>query len=154
MPAVAEAKIEGQIAAPRRFQLPDMDRQREWLMPRLQKAYVHLNDRQLIGWLRAIVYSQEFMFLFSDDCCGLFQVMSAHTLSPQPVIYERFVFIADKDSVTLQQRAGDFYHEVRRWAEHHGAGAIIVEQMTDVPHEVIRDRLGRLLQRQEWFYKL
>ena len=150
---IVEATPEPDTSTLRRFELPDMDRHR-WMLDRLRVAYPHLNDRQLIGWLRAMIYSSEFQFLFQDRSVALFQIMSAHTLSPQPVVYERFVFCADKDSVADQAQASMFYVEAQKWGRFNAAGAIIVEQCTDVPHEMIRERMGRLLTRQEVFNKL
>ena len=157
MPATAE-KLEElpsvDTSSLRRFEIPDLDRHREWFLPRIRAAYKHLNDRQLVGWLRGICHSNEFQFLYQDTCVGMFQIMSAHTLMPQPTIYERFVFCADKDNVEHQKQAAQFYAEAAKWGRFQAAGAIIVEQMSDVPHEMIRAVTGRLMTRQEVYHPL
>jgi len=155
MPSIAADKIvDIDYSSLRRFELPDIDRHGVWLFPRLRTAYKHLNDRQLIGWLRAICYSPEYQFNFQEHSVALFQIMAAHTLSPQPIIYERFVFAADKDNPEHVAQASMFYPEAAKWGRHQGAGALIVEQISDVPHELIRDRLGRVLERKEMFFPL
>lgn len=159
MPAVALAEkvepvsIEPDFSTLRRFELPDMDRHAAWFTDRIRKAF-EMNDRQLIGWLRTMVFSNEHLFLFQDHSVAMFQIMSAHTLQPQPVIYERFVFAEDKENAEHVAQASMFYVEAMKWGRHLGADAVIVEQRSDVPHEMIRERMGRLLTRQEVFYRL
>jgi hypothetical protein len=138
----------------RRFQVPDLDRHQGWLLPRFKAAYPQVTDRERAGWLRGIIYQNEYLFLFQDSCVALFQVMRGHTLAPQAVIMEHFVWCEDKDNAEHQAQAANFYSEVQTWAKHQGAGTIIVEINSDVPHDMIKERLGRLFTRQEIFARL
>ena len=64
------------------------------------------------------------------------------------------MFCEDKDNPEHVEQALHFYTEVAKWAKHQGAKTIIVEELSDVPHEMIKDRMGRLLNRQQVFHKV
>lgn len=143
------------ISTLRRFEIPDLDRHRGWMIGRLKTAYPHLNDANLIGWLRGIIYSAEYFFRFNTNSVALFQAVSVNTLAASPVIQELFVFCEDAKNAEHQRQAAQFYVDAQTWAQHHGASAMIVEEMTDVPHEMIAEVLpGRLLTRQQVFCKV
>lgn len=154
MPAVATQLKTVDTASFRRFQIPDLDRHRGWLIARLKTAYPHLNDINLVGWLRGAIWNPEYLFLYQDNSVALFQVMSSHTLSPQPLVEERFVFCEDKENADHVAQAAEFYAEVRKWAKHQNVGVIIVEEQSDVPHEMVKEKLGRLLERKQIFHKV
>lgn len=154
MPAAIALAVPDTVSLPtmtRRFDIPDLDRHKMWLLPRLYKAYPHLNERSLIGWLRSVIYSNEYLFLFQDDAVALAQCMSAHTMQPKPVVEERFVFVRDIESKEQAEAASEFYTQFAVWAKHHGAEVVIVEEMSDVPHEQIGKKLGRIFTRQQLF---
>ena len=152
MPAVA-TKITD-VSSLRRFQVPDLDRHRGWMIGRLKTAYAHLNDANLVGWIRNVIYNAEYLFLYQDNSAALFQVLSSHTLRPDPLVQESFVFCEDKENPDHVEQAANFYIEVAKWAKHQGAKTIIVEELTDVPHEIIKEKIGRLLNRQQVFHKV
>lgn len=152
MPAVA-LKVTDESSL-RRFQVPDLDRHRGWMIARLKAAYPHLNDANLVGWIRNVIYSPEYLFLYQENSAALFQVISSHTLQPQPLVEERFVFVEDKENKDHIEQAAAFYTEVAKWSKHQGATTIVVEELSDVPHEMIKDKLGRLLTRQQVFHKV
>ncbi len=153
--AAAEKLPPLDVLSLRRFQLPDLDRHRGWLIGRIKTAFPHLHEATMVGWLRATIYNNEFLFLFQNNSVALFQVVSAHSLSPAPAVEERFVFCEKPDDVDHQRQAAQFYVEAQRWAFHHGADAMVIEERTDVPHEMIAEVLpGRLLNRQQVFCKV
>jgi hypothetical protein len=125
----------------RRFGLADLSQHGAWVLPRLIKAYPHLNERTAAGWLRGILESDEFLFLYQPHSVGCAQIMRAHTLAPNAVVYERFVFAQSEDHL---EEAAAFYEEFKRWAKLLSARTIIVEECTDVLHEQIRARLGTI----------
>ena len=138
----------------RRFQVPDLDRHRGWMIARLKTAYPHLNDANLVGWIRNVIYNAEYLFLYQDNSAALFQVKSSHTLRPEPLVQESFVFCEDKDNPEHVEQASNFYAEVAKWSKHQGAKTIIVEELSDVPHEMIKERLGRVFTRQQQFARV
>lgn len=150
-PALA---IKTDVSSLRRFQVPDLDRHRAWMIGRLKVAYPHLNDANLVGWIRNVIYSPEYLFLYQDNSAALFQVLSSHTLQPEPIVQERFVFCEDKENPEHTTQAAEFYAEAKKWAKHQGASTLIVEELSDVPHEMIKERIGRLLPRQQVFHKI
>lgn len=138
----------------RRFQLPDIDRHARWLMPRMLQAYPHLDGRGVLGFVNGLIYSNEYLFLYQPHSVALAQMMSAHTLSPKAVVWERFVWVEDRDDKTQIEEAAGFYDEMHRWAKATGCETIIVEEATDVPHETIKQHLGRIFTRQQQFARV
>lgn len=149
--AVSQPVIDPQV---RRFELPDLDRHGGWLMARFLGAFPHLNARQAQGFLKGMVYSNEYLFLYQDHGCALAQVMSDHVLAGQPVIWERFVWIEDPEDAMQQEAASYFYEHIYKWAKRQGVETIIVEEMSDVPHELVKTRLGRVFVREQKFARV
>jgi hypothetical protein len=148
--AAPALKIDTDIAPPRRFQLPDLDRHGRWLLDRMLKVFPHRTERNLIGWLRGILYSNEFLFLYQEHGVALATVMQAHPLSPKMYVQEIFVL----SEPGFELLAAGFYDEFAMWAKRQGLDTIVVEEMSDVPHEAIKERLGRLFQRTVNFARL
>src|SRR5262245_6892951 len=85
-------------ANPRRFELPDLDRHGGWLVERLARAFFkttqsenalpagQTNSSQLASFLKGVVYSNEFHFLYLDHAVGLAQIDPVGTLSALPLI--------------------------------------------------------------------
>ena len=138
----------------RRFEIGDVSRHGAWLLPRLLAAFPHLTNRELQGWLRGLIYSPESLFLYQDNSVALAQRVGSHTLSPKPVVQERFVFAEDKTNDTHVAQAANFYSEFERWAKNQSIESILVEELTDVPHDAIKERLGRLYTRQQVFARV
>lgn len=142
------------IALPvtRRFELPDLDTHAGWLVPRLLELCPHMNARGMASYLRGLLYSPDYLFLFQDNAVALAQVVSEHAMAAQPVLWERFVFAREPKYVP---GAAVFYDEFRRWAKMKGIAVMIVEEASDVPHETIKDRLNkRLFTRQQVFARI
>ncbi|MFA5897719.1 MAG: hypothetical protein WC829_01270 [Hyphomicrobium sp.] len=138
----------------RRFDTADLSQHGAWVVPRMLQAFPHLNERGVASFLQTIIYNNEYLLLFSDDGIALAQVMSAHTLTAKPVVQERFVWVADKEDKDQIKRGAEFYVEFYRWAKTHGAEVIVVEENTDIPHELIKEKLGRIFTRQQQFARL
>ena len=138
----------------RRFELPDLDTHAKWVLPRLLAAYPHLNERSVLNWLRAILYNNEYMFLYTDHAVGLAQVVAGHTLAPKSVVQERFVWVENKDDKQQISDAAQFYTHFHIWATHLGADVIVVEEMSDVPHDMIKEKVGRIFIRQQQFARV
>jgi hypothetical protein len=134
----------------RRFGLADLTRH-AWVLPRLLKAYPHLTERSVYGWLQNIIYSSEYLFLFREHGVALAEVIHSHTLSQAPTIHERFV-LAESEAYAAD--AAEFYTEFLNWARSHGAKGIIVEELSDVPHDLIRGKLGTIYNRQQKFARV
>jgi hypothetical protein len=135
------------IAEPiRRFTVADLTLHGLWMIKRLLKAYPQQTDRSIAGWLRSLD-GNDSLFLATDSAVGLFQVTKLNSLAAKPVVLERFVFAMEGH----ETEAVEFYGEAERWAKTMGVEEIIVEAMTDVPHEMIKEKLGRLYIRQQTF---
>ena len=137
----------------RRFDLADLSRHGKWLVPRLVQA-LELPEARLGGWLRSLIDSREFLFLTQDHSCGCAEVQLVNGLADKPVVRERFVFVEDinnKDHVT---EAAAFYDEFLKWAKSLGADTLLVEELTDVPDSMIKDKLGRIFIREQRFARV
>ena len=138
----------------RRFDTADLSKHGAWIMPRMLQAYPHLNERGVATFLQNIMWNNEYLLLYSDTGVALAQVMSAHTLTAKPIIYERFVWVEDKENKEQIKQAAEFYVEFYRWAKSQSAEVIIVEENSDVPHELIKEKLGRIFTRQQQFARI
>ena len=134
----------------RRFALPDLSTHGTWLLPRLEQSFPHLNQRFILGWIRNLLYDNANLFLYQDHSVALFQLTSVYSLAPKPEIIERFVFCQEG----FQKEASNFYEEVGRWAKSQGVEKVWVEELSDVPHEMIKDKIGRIFQRQQQFARV
>jgi hypothetical protein len=143
------------LGAVRRFELPDLDYHVSWFMARFLKAYPHLNERQAIGMLRSVIYQNDYMMLFHDNGVALAQTMSAHALDANPVIWERFVWARDPKNPSHVAACAQFYDRFKTWAKNQGINIIHVEESSDVPRDMIKERLGgRLMETVQRFARL
>ena len=147
-------KLVSPAPAIRRFDTADLSRHGKWIMPRMLQAFPHLNERGVATFLQNINYNNDYLFLYSDNGVALAQVMSAHSLDAKPIVYERFVWVEDKEDKEQIKHAAEFYTEFYRWAKSQSAAVIIVEENTDVPHDMIKEKLGRIFTRQQQFARL
>ena len=138
----------------RRFDLPDLDRHAAWFMPRFLKNYPHLNERAAIGFLRGVIYHNEFKFMFQEKGAALFQMMGAHSLDATQVVWERFVWVADPENKAYTDAAAFFYKDALQWCKFKSVDIMMVEQNTDVPHEMIRQQIGRLYATEQKFARV
>ena len=138
----------------RRFEMADLTAHGKWLLPRLQLSFPLMTERGGGSWLQSIIYSNEYLFLFAEHACALAQVISAHTLQPKPMVFERFVWVENKDDPQQIADAAQFYTHFHVWAQHLGCDVMIVEELTDVPHDMIKEKIGRIFIRQQSFAKV
>jgi hypothetical protein len=127
----------------RRFELPDMEAHR-WFLPRFLREYPHLNERSAIGFLRGILYSNEFLFLYQEHGVALAQAMGSGGLEPEPIVWERFVWVENPADVSQQQAASLFYPRIAKWAKTMGVKVVHLENKTDVHHDLIKAQVGRV----------
>lgn len=149
-----EKKPEPQAPATRRLQRPDLDTHGRWLLDRFQKAYPHVSPSNAAGWLSALIFNNECMFLFQPNAVGLAQIERSHTLAPSPIVRERFVWAREPRYV---EEASWMYVEFDKWAKRIGADTMLVcEGLTDVPPELISKRLGnrRIFETKQRFMKV
>lgn len=136
--------------ATRRFEIADLNKHGGWIIRRLQKARPSLSDPQIMQWLKSMIYSNEHLFLYQEHGCALAQTVREETLAGTPVVKERFVFAEEGHA----DAAAEFYGQFLQWAKNQGVTTIVVEEMTDVPHDLIKEKLGRLFERKQVFARL
>lgn len=149
--------VENTLPTIRRFDTADLSQHGKWILPRFIASYPHMNEWMAATFLRNLCswgFRNEWLFLYSQTGVALAQVMSAHSLDPQPVVYERFVWVENKEDKEQLKQAAEFYTEILRWAKSQSAEAIIVEENTDVPHDLIKEKLGRIFMSQQQFARL
>ena len=143
MPATAE-KLEPTPIDIRRFSEADLSEHGGWIMKRLMERYPQHNERSIANFLRGLLNSNEHLFLYQDHAVALAQVVRTFTLEALPVVQERFVWAEDPNNVLHVNAAAVFYERFADWAKSMETDKIVVEEMTDVPHEKIKEKLGRL----------
>ena len=136
-----------------RFELGDLPRHGGWLIPRLVAA-LELPEQRLAGWLRSLIESNEHLFLAQEHSVALAEMQRANGLADKPIVKERFVFAEDRENAVHVKEAADFYDNFRRWAKDLGAEVIVVQELSDVPADMIKEKLGRIFQRQQQFARV
>lgn len=138
----------------RRFERPDIDRHAAWFIPRLLKSYPHLTERSIQTWLLNILNSNEFMFLFQDHAIALAQTVQ-YGLRSEAIVEEQFVWCEDASNKEWLADAAYFYDHFYEWAKRKGLSTVVVEESSDVPHDAVREKLGkRLFERKLIFAKV
>ena len=137
-------------APARRFEIPDIDRHGGWVLERLQKVYKDKTPQQIVAFLRGAVYSNEMLFLYKEHGVALAAIWRPHPLEPKPIIQEVFV-LAEPG---FEAEAADFYDNIAEWARRQDIDTILVEELSDVPHEAIKEKLGRVFTKTINFAKL
>jgi hypothetical protein len=154
MPQPALKILETTPPAIRRFSTADLSKHGGWVMQRLLKKYPTRDERFMANFLNGLIYSNECLFLYQDHAVALAQVVNTYSLESKPLVQERFVWCEDPDNALYVADAAHFYDEFARWAKDQRLDKIIVQESSDVPHEKIKDRLGRLYQAQLTFARL
>ncbi len=126
----------------RRFERPDIERHGAWLVPRFTAAFPHLNSYQAMSFMVNVLYSNEFMFLYQPHGVALAQLLLEQTLQPEPMVWERFVFLEDPKDQRHIAEGVEFYREFERWTRQKQAKLLVVEQCSDVPRDAIKETLG------------
>jgi hypothetical protein len=149
---MAQVQVLSKVAGPgitvtavepsRRFQLPDLDTHGRWIIARLLKVYPHRTERDLIGFLRGIIGSNDYLFLYRDCGVALATVAKTNPLVLKSHVEEIFVWVAPGHNPT---EAAPFYEDFAQWTRHQSLDVLIVEEQTDVPHEVIKATLDKRL---------
>lgn len=138
----------------RRFERPDIDRHAAWFIPRLLKSFPHLTERSVYTWLLNILDSNEFMFLFQDHAIALAQTVQ-YGLRSEAIVEEQFVWCEKSTDKEQQADAVYFYDHFYQWAKRKGLSTVVVEESSDVPHEMVREKLNkRLFERKLIFAKV
>ncbi len=149
-------KLVEEMPAPtiRRFNSADLSTHGAWILPRMLQTYKNMNERAAASFLQNIEFNNEYLFLYHEHGVALAQIMSAHALDAKPIVYERFVWVRDKDDKEQIKHAANFYTEFYKWAKAQSVEVIIVEENTDVPHDMIKEKLGRIFTRQQQFARV
>ena len=111
-------------------------------------------EQRLAGWLRSLIESNEHLFLSQENSVALAEVQRANGLADKPLVRERFVLACDPQNVAHQKEAADFYDEFRRWAKNLDSGVILVQELSDVPADMIKDKFGRIFERKQQFVRV
>jgi hypothetical protein len=133
----------------RRFSEADLSMHGQWILRRLQQVHPTNSERSLVGWLRNLNFDNASLFLATDNGVALFQVTSWFTLAAKPVVIERFVFAMEGYTA----EAAEFYTEAVKWTKIQSIETLIVKELSDVPKNLIKEKVGDLYTRQQFFAK-
>ncbi len=138
----------------RRFERPDIDKHATWFIPRLLKSYAHLNERSAYTWLLNILTANDFMFLYFEHGIALAQAVQ-YGLRAEAVVEEQFVWIEDPLDKDMQADVAFAYTHFYEWAKRKGLSILIVEENSDIPHDLVARTLDkRLFERKQIFAKV
>ena len=155
--AVAEKKpftLERDPPFIRRFERPDIDKHAAWFIPRMVKAFPHLNERSIYTWLLNILTSNEFMFLYLEHGIALAQTVQ-FGLSAEAVVQEQFVWVENPMDKEMVADAAHVYPHFHEWARRKGLTVLIVCENSDVPRDLVSDALrARLFDKKQSFVKV
>lgn len=141
--AEAAEKIEVREPAPvRRFEIPDLSKHGPWLMKRFAVEFRDIHERQIAGYLRGLIESAEYMFLYQDHAVALAQLVHLPGFRMRRIVQERFVWVEDKADRDQLDAAADMYIHMKDFAKRRDAESIFVCENTDVPKNLIENRLG------------
>ena len=145
-----------ELPAVRRFELADIAQHARWLLPRIVRAYPHLNERTALGFLNNILYNSDYFICYQPHAVGLMQVERSHMLTPDAIVREKFVWVEDPKNEAHVDEAVAFYGEFARWGERFGAKIMIVCENSDVPVEKLRAVFPgtRLFTREQKFLRI
>jgi hypothetical protein len=140
-------KIEEPVHKPavvRRFELADLSKHGPWLLKRFAVSFPEVGERVVAGYLRGLIESAEYMFLYQDHAVALAQIVHYPGFKITRIVQERFVWCEDKTDKDQLECAADFYDHILQFAKRRDAERIIVCENTDVPKAMIEAKLGRL----------
>ena len=90
----------------------------------------------------------------NGEAFGAAEALLGRVLAEAPHLRERFVLAENPDDTTHVKEAAAFYDEFKRWAKNIGAEILIVEEFSNVPHDLIKEKLGRIFTREQQFARV
>lgn len=125
----------------RRMQLPDVMQKGVWLVGELKERFKS-TEGEMINWMRSITVTpgNEFMFIRTDHAIALAHCLR-EPLSSRPIVQEQFVLVEDEK---YMEEGGYLYECLKRWALNLQAYQLRVENFTNVPRQMVKERLGDL----------
>ena len=136
----AEEKNGGKLRdfASWRMSRVDLDEVIEWLIGRLAKVYPGKTKTEILGWLRGVCESNEYLFIRSSRALALVQIVQEPLLPPRAE--ERFVFAMDGG----KEHAAALYHDIKRWCVNTGLDEYVISRATDIDEGRIESRMGKV----------
>lgn len=135
----AVEEVEHVAATPtRRLQVPDLERHGNWIIERLRQAFPYRNERELLGWLRGVIDSNDYCFLYQEHGVALATRVRNHPLEQRAHVQEIFCFARPGHEAS----AAAFYDDFKRWAKFSDIQVLVLSDLTDIPMDIIKDRLG------------
>lgn len=120
----------------RRFEVPDLSTHGQWIIDRLIKAFPNRNQRDLVGWLKEICWSNEYFFRCRPHAVALAHLQRPHPLAPKNHVKVIFAF-AQKG---FENEGAAFYDEIMQWAKSLDVDVVELTDLSDVPGEMLKDR--------------
>jgi hypothetical protein len=127
-----------------RFGPADLTTHARWMMPRLMELYPHRNEFAIATFLKSLCDRNDCLFWRQPHSVCLAEVIQVFTLDPKPILMERFVWCEDRQNYHHVEEAAWFYDHMRSWAASADIEKMYIERSSDVPHEKITERVGRL----------
>lgn len=132
----------------RRVQRPDLEEMRPEIRRRLAVKYPHVDEAPMFAFLMSCLDSNEFFFIRNAGAVGL-GMIDRRPLYP-PRVVEKFCLALYGDAAA----AVEVTRAIVKWAFGMDMREVVLEQMSDVPREKIKELYGRVLSREERFIRI
>lgn len=135
IPPIADEKM----PTVRPFGMVDIGTHAPWLVEKLREWYPHLNQANIVGWLRMLMGNNECMFLRTDHAAGLVMIMH----EPMSAVFSvREVWSVVQPG--FESEAEAMLKEYFRWSKLHGATWLERSGDTDITQEQWRKAFGKV----------
>ena len=128
----------------RRLGPADLTDKSAWILQRLQLLYPRKSEQVLANWMRMLANRNDCLCVRSEHAVALAEVVVLNLMDDHPVVYERFVWCENRQSINHIDEAAVLYEEMKRWAKSMSIEKVIVNQSSDVPKERIKEVFRRL----------
>lgn len=123
----------------RPFGMADIGSHAPWLVEKLREWYPHLNQSNIVGWLRTAMGNNECLFLRGDHSAGLAMIMHEPM---SPVFSVREVWSVVQAGHEIEGEA--LLKEYFRWSKLQGAAWLERSGDTDIAQDQWRKALGKV----------
>jgi hypothetical protein len=95
----------------------------------------------------APILQQKCQVCHQPNSIALVQLERGYMIEPKPIIRERYVLARDPKDPEHVTEAALFYDHIKMWAERLEAEFVILSDMSDVPLDMIKKKMGRTFEK-------
>ena len=119
---------------------------------RLKDKFPAASTDALMSYLRAQVLRLDVLFVRTENAIAMFEVVREPLCDSD--IRERFVFALPKTIPEAVAEAADLYPFAMRWGDDIYVNHMYIEELSDVPRDMIKERVGKIRLKQQTYVAL